>query len=125
MAWTYDFSGTPSATLITCKEVLEDLGYELDVYAPESNLLVTVSRPAKYYFQRFDYTLVINVTDRVYIYATAEKYVFKRGSQWAVLGKEMLAVEAQDKLPVKLQNRIIAPVHIGLKQSGLMEYHEG
>ncbi len=122
MAWEFDYPGTKAATLVACKQILEELGYEIDVYAPESNLIVTTQQPIKYFLQRYDYSLVLGIEDRLKIFVTAQKYVYKRGSQLSLFGSTMIENEQEDKLPFKLQNEILNPIRGKLQTQGIIEF---
>ena len=115
MAWKYDYPGSKSETLDICKTTLEELGYSIDIYAPESQFLVTEARAARYFMRQYQYSVIIGVTDEVNIYLTASKDIFKRSSQVSLFGSTMLNSEAEDKLPKKLQDKIIFPINAQLK----------
>ena len=125
MAWEFEYPGTKSATLNSCKQVLEDLGYEIEIYAPESNLVVTTAKPVKYYLRRYDYSLVLGISDRLKVYVTAQEYVYKRGSQLSLFGKTMLDSDVKDKLPFGLQTTIINPIRGEFQQLGINELING
>jgi len=121
MAWKYDYPGSKSETLDICKTVLEDLGYSIDIYAPESQFLVTDTRAARYFIRQYQYSVIIGVADQVNIYLTASKDIFKRSSQVSLFGSTMLNSEAEDKLPKFLQDKIIFPINARLKLFAIEE----
>jgi len=121
MAWKYDYPGSKSETLDICKTVLEDLGYSIDIYAPESQFLVTDTRAARYFIRQYQYSVIIGVADQVNIYLTASKDIFKRSSQVSLFGSTMLNSEAEDKLPKNLQDKIIFPINARLKLFAIEE----
>lgn len=116
MAWQFEFNQPKARAFAQCRTVLEDNGYDIEVYAPESYFIVTTERSDHHLLQKFDYALVLVFNDRLDIYITASKYVYKRGSQLALLGREMLNQEAADRLPYRLQRKIIEPLQLSLQE---------
>ncbi|MFQ6611543.1 MAG: hypothetical protein ACE5D2_00385 [Fidelibacterota bacterium] len=93
-----------------CKQDLLRLGYEIDIYAPETGLLVTKKKKLKRSFRRFDYLVVVIVTDKIEVFLGVEKWVFKRGSEVSTSGKSLYQTQSEDVLPVKLRKKIFQPI---------------
>lgn len=125
MTWEFDFDGSQVQTLEKCKAVLEQAGYEIYVYAPESNLVATEVAVAKYYLRRYDYQVIVLVTDRIQVFLSATKFVYKRSSEWSLFGKEMLDYDVEDRLPVRVQEKILEPLGRQLKQMGYLPFAAG
>ncbi|MFH1851489.1 MAG: hypothetical protein ABIA75_04025 [Candidatus Neomarinimicrobiota bacterium] len=122
MAWKFDYPGYQAAALTTTKQVLEDLGYQIDVYAPESNLIATGLQSAKYSLRRYDYVLIVRVADRIEVFISAQQFIYKRGSELSLFGKSMVDTDVQDRLPLALQGRIMEPVEREFRRLGYSEY---
>ncbi|MEE8336390.1 MAG: hypothetical protein V3S48_08150 [Candidatus Neomarinimicrobiota bacterium] len=93
-----------------CSETIQNLDYELDIYAPETNFLVTKPKRLKGVLRRFDYALAIYVTDKIEVYIIAERHVFKRSSELSIGGRELVEKQVEDRLPIALQNKIFIPL---------------
>ncbi len=93
-----------------CKSILISLNYDIDLYAPESALLVTQKKRLKHSFRRYDYAVVVIVSDRIEVFLSVEKWVFNRGSELSTSGERMYRVQREDILPEKLQNQVFQPI---------------
>lgn len=118
----FHFEGEKSAALDETRNVLESLGYDMDVFAPESNFLVTKPSQLKRDIRRYDYALAVYVSDMIQIHIIAEKYVFKRGSESSLGGgKGITEKQTSDRLPYEIQQKVFWPVISGLKEKGIRE----
>lgn len=118
----FHFEGEKKTALEETKDVLESLGYDVDVFAPESDFLVTKASQLKRDIRRFDYSLAVYITDMIQIHIIAEKYVFKRGSESSLGGgKEITEKQASDRLPYEIQQKVFWPIINGLKAKGIKE----
>ena len=116
----FQFAGEKRIVLDETKDVLESLGYDVDVYAPESNFLVTKASQLKRDIRRYDYALAVYITDMVQIHIIAEKYVFKRASEASLGGgKGITEKQTSDRLPYEIQQKVFWPIIQALKAKGI------
>jgi hypothetical protein len=120
----FSYEGSPEEALQTCKQTLEAMGYRIDFYAPESYLLVTTPQPVARDIRRYDYALAVYVEDYIHVHIIAQKYVFKRGSETSIGGKELVATETSDRLPYSLQQKIFFPLIAAFEEAGIPETSE-
>ena len=78
MSKEYDFIRNKLEVLNICKNILEDLDYEIDIYAPEVYSNDKVNRLRRV-LRRYDYIIYIEVNDRIEIHLSAERSIFNRG----------------------------------------------
>jgi hypothetical protein len=93
-----------------CKNILISLDYKIDIYAPESALLVTQKKRLKHSFRRYDYAVVVIVSDKIKVFLSVEKWAFNRGSELSTSGEKLYRVQSEDILPEKLQNQVFQPI---------------
>ena len=112
MVREYIYEIPKSNVLEHCRDLLVKLDYEIDIYASETDILIT--KPIKIrrnILWKYDYIVFLQVTDRIEIYVAAERSVFKRGSESTVGGSSLIKKQSEDTLPLSLQKRILLPIH--------------
>ncbi len=93
-----------------CRDALTELGYELEVFAPESHLLITKPTRIRRTLRRYDYAIVVYVTDRIEVYLVVERHIFKRGSESSIGGQEQVEKQVVDTMPLSLRNKVFLPI---------------
>ena len=111
MVREYIYEIPKSDVLEHCRDVLVKLDYEIDIYASETDILITKPIKIRRALRRYDYIVFVQVTDRVEIFVAAERSVFKRGSESTVGGSSLIEKQSEDALPFSLQKRILIPIH--------------
>ena len=111
MVREYIYEIPKSDVLEHCRDLLVKLDYEIDIYASETNILITKPLKIRRALRRYDYIVFVQVTDRVEIFVAAERSVFKRGSESTVGGSSLIEKQSEDALPFSLQKRILIPIH--------------
>ena len=111
MVREYFYEIPKSDVLEHCRDVLVKLDYEIDIYASETDILITKPLKIRRALRRYDYIVFVQVTDRVEIFVAAERSVFKRGSESTVGGSGLIKKQSEDTLPLSLQKRILLPIH--------------
>ena len=111
MVREYSYQIPKSDVLEHCRNILLKLDYDIDIYASESDILITKPIKIRRGLRRFDYTVFVQITDRIEIYVAAERSIFKRGSESTVSGSGLFAKQSEDTLPFSLQKKILIPIH--------------
>ena len=116
MVREYIYEIPKSDVLEHCRNVLVKLDYEIDIYASETDILITKPIKIRRVLSRYDYIVFVQVTDRIEIYVAAESgweesIFFKRGSESTVGGSSLNEKQSEDALPFSLQKRILIPIH--------------
>ena len=111
MVREYIYEIPKSDVLEHCRDLLVKLDYEIDIYASETDILITKPLKIRRALRRYDYIVFVQVTDRVEIFVAAERSVFKRGSESTVGGSSLIEKQSEDALPLSLQKRILIPIH--------------
>jgi len=111
MVREYIYEIPKSDVLEHCRDVLVKLDYEIDIYASETDILITKPIKIRRTLRRYDYIVFVQVTDRIEIFVAAERSVFKRGSESIVGGSSLIGKQSEDALPFTLQKRILIPIH--------------
>ena len=111
MVREYIYEIPKSDVLEHCRDVLVKLDYEIDIYASETDILITKPLKIRRALRRYDYIVFVQVTDRVEIFVAAERSVFKRGSESTVGGSSLNEKQSEDTLPLSLQKKILIPIH--------------
>lgn len=111
MVREYIYEIPKSDVLEHCRDLLVKLDYEIDIYASETDILITKPIKIRRVLSRYDYIVFVQVTDRVEIFVAAERSVFKRGSESTVGGSSLIEKQSEDALPFSLQKRILIPIH--------------
>lgn len=121
MARYYDYSLPKNDILFLCKNILQNLDYEIDIYAPESNVITTKPTRLRQTLRRYDYILYLQVTDKIEIFISAERSIFNRGSESNIGQDDIIAKQTDDNLPLVLQNKIFKPI---AKKMRLRNFYE-
>lgn len=116
MVREYIYEIPKSDVLEHCRDLLVKLDYEIDIYASETDILITKPIKIRRVLSRYDYIVFVQVTDRIEIYVAAESgweesIFFKRGSESTVGGSSLNEKQSEDALPFSLQKRILIPIH--------------
>ena len=114
---TYDFKKTKLEVLKICKDILQDLDYEIDIYAPESFMLTTKSTRLRRVLRRFDYVIYLEVSDRIEVHISAERSIFNRGSESSVGGEGIILKQVETYMPYSLQKQIFEPINSKLLEN--------
>ena len=114
---TYDFKKTKLEVLKICKDILQDLNYEIDIYAPESFMLTTKSTRLRRVLRRFDYVIYLEVSDRIEVHISAERSIFNRGSESSVGGEGIILKQVETYMPYSLQKKIFEPINSKLLEN--------
>ena len=114
---TYDFKKTKLEVLNICKDILQDLDYEIDIYAPESFMLTTKSTRLRRVLRRFDYVIYLEVSDRIEVHISAERSIFNRGSESSVGGEGIILKKVETYMPYSLQKKIFEPINSKLLEN--------
>ena len=113
----YDFKKTKLEVLKICKDILQDLNYEIDIYAPESFMLTTKSTRLRRVLRRFDYVIYLEVSDRIEVHISAERSIFNRGSESSVGGEGIILKQVETYMPYSLQKKIFEPINSKLLEN--------
>jgi len=113
----YDFKKTKLEVLEICKDMLQDLDYEIDIYAPESFILTTKSTRLRRVLRRFDYVIYLEVSDRIEVHISAERSIFNRGSESSVGGEGIILKQVETYMPNSLQKKIFEPINSKLLEN--------
>jgi len=119
----FNYTGNPAEVVAMCKSVLDSLQYEIEIYAPESRVIVTVPQVVKKDFRRYSYSVVIQVEDLIKVILVSKRHIFKRGSELSLGGKELTEMQVTDKLPYSIQQKIFWPLATEFKKYGWEEFN--
>jgi len=111
MVREYIYEIPKSDVLEHCRNLLVKLDYEIDIYASETDILITKPIKIRRVLCRYYYIVFVQVTDRIEIYVAAERSVFNRGSESTIGGSNLIEKQSEDALPFSLQKRILIPIH--------------
>ena len=107
----YDYSINKYETLEICKTILEELEYEIDIYAPESYILTTKPTRLRKVLRKYNYIIYVQVSDRINIHISAERSIFNRGSESSIGGSSMTIKQTETYLPLSIQKKIFDPIN--------------
>ena len=107
----YDYSINKYETLEICKTILEELEYEIDIYAPESYILTTKPTRLRKVLRKYNYIIYVQVSDRINIHISAERNIFNRGSESSIGGSSMTIKQTETYLPLSIQKKIFDPIN--------------
>ena len=114
---TYDFKKTKLEVLKICKDILQDLDYEIDIYAPESFMLTTKSTRLRRVLRRFDYVIYLEVSDRIEVHISAERSIFNRGSESSIGGEGIILKQVETHMPYSIQKKIFERINSKLLEN--------
>ena len=107
----YDYLTNKYETLEICKTILQDLEYEIDIYAPESYMLTTKPTRFRKVLRKYDYIIYLKVTDRINVHISAERNIFNRGSESSLGGSSSIIIkQSETYLPLSIQKKIFDPI---------------
>ncbi len=107
----YDYSINKYETLEICKTILEELEYEIDIYAPESYTLTTKPTRLRKVLRKYHYIIYVQVSDRINIHISAERSIFNRGSESSIGGSSITIKQTETYLPLSIQKKIFDPIN--------------
>jgi len=107
----YDYSINKYETLEICKTILEELEYEIDIYAPESYILTTKPTRLRKVLRKYNYIIYVQVSDRINIHISAERSIFNRGSESSIGGSSITIKQTETYLPLSMQKKIFDPIN--------------
>ena len=106
----YDYSIKKYEALEICKNILQELEYEIDIYAPESYMLTTKPTQLRKVLRKYDYIIYLDVSDRINIHISAERNIFNRGSESSLGGGSIFIKQTETYLPLSIQKKIFDPI---------------
>ena len=106
----YSYLIPKDEVLALCKRAILKLDYEIDIYAPESNILITKSRQMRSLLRRYDYVIYIQVGDKVNVHISANKNIFNRDSESSFSGEKIIITQPEGLMPYSLQKKIFIPI---------------
>ena len=107
----YDYSVKKYEALEICKNILQELEYEIDIYAPESYMLTTKPTQLRKVIRKYDYIIYLDVSDRINIHISAERNIFNRGSESSLGGSGIIIKQTETYLPLSIQKKIFDPIN--------------
>ena len=107
----YDYAINKYETLEICKTILEELEYEIDIYAPESYILTTKPTRLRKVLRKYHYIIYVQVSDRINIHISAERSIFNRGSESSIGGSSVIIKQTDTYLPLSMQKKIFDPIN--------------
>ena len=106
----YDYLTDQYEVLEICKNILQELEYEIDIYAPESYMLTTKPTRLRKVLRKYDYIIYLKVTDRINVHISAERNIFNRGSESSLGGSSIIIKQTETYLPLSIQKKIFDPI---------------
>ena len=100
------------------RDILEKLGYEIDIFSPESFALSTKKTQIKKTLRKYDYIIFIKVNDHIELHLAVERNIFNRGSESNIGDSGMIIKQVESYMPTALQNKIFKPLEIEFKKIG-------
>ncbi len=110
----YQYEIPQSDVLDKCRAVLTKLDYEVDLYASESNVLITKPVVLRRVLRRYNYVVYVQISDRIEIHVAAERSIFKRSSESSIGGSGLIEKQPDPAIPYSLQKKIFSPIHRAL-----------
>ena len=117
----FNYQCPQEEALELAKNSLLDLGYKIDLVAPEGFFMLTKFQGVKKDIRQYDFRIAVLVEDRVEVIIVAQRKVFKRDSEASIGGKDLIQTEVSDKLPYSLQRSIFYPIIDEFTKKGLFE----
>ena len=111
MVREYIYNIPKSDVLEYCRDILVKLDYEIDIYASETDMLMTKPIKIKRALRRYDYIVFVQVTDRIEIYVAAEHSIYHRGYTLQSVKVDSIEKQSEDALPFSLQKKLLIPIH--------------
>ena len=107
----YDYSVKKYEALEICKNILQELEYEIDIYAPESYMLTTKPTRLRKVLRKYHYIIYVQVSDRINIHISAERSIFNRRSESSIGGSSVIIKQTETYLPLSMQKKIFDPIN--------------
>jgi len=120
----FNYECTQEEALELAKNSLLDLGYKIDLVAPEGYFMLTKIQGVKKDIRQYDFRIAVLVEDRVEVIIVAQRNVFKRDSEGSCGGEGLIQTEVSDKLPYSLQRSIFYPIIDEFTKIGLAEVED-
>jgi allophanate hydrolase subunit 2 len=120
----FNYDCAQDEALELAKNSLLDLGYKIDLMAPEGYFMVTKMQGVKKDIRQYAFRIAVLVEDRVEVIIVAQRKVFKRDSEASIGGKDLIQTETSDRLPYSLQRSIFYPIINEFTKNGLVEVED-
>ena len=120
----FNYECKQEEALDLAKNSLLELGYKIDLMAPEGHFMLTKMQGVKKDIRQYDFRIAVLVEDRVEVIIVAQRKVFKRDSEASIGGKNLIQTEVADKLPYSLQRSIFYPIIDEFTKKGLMDVED-
>ena len=122
----YNYNMPKDEVLNLCKTILIKLDYEIDILAPETNMIVTKSTKLRKVLRRYDYVVYVKITDKVEIYLSSERSIFSRNSSWWTNNyKTIKEFHTESKMPYSLQKVIFRPIKKEFERNNIQRIELG
>jgi len=107
------------------------LGYEIDIFAPESNLLITKSTKLRKVRRRYDYIIYLQITDNVELHIARQKRTwpvikifryFKSKILRSIFGRssnKRIIEQSESNMPDRLQRIIFDPIRKSFERNNI------
>lgn len=118
MVRDYRYQGDPNQVFDEVQTALLEAGYTLEERFPESGTIITANRRVQKDVRKYEYRLVIEVTDYIHVTVSGGKYIYRRASESSIAGKEMVEFHAVDRFPYSIQQKIFRPLDRQFQQHG-------
>ena len=92
----FNYECTQEEALDLAKNSLLELGYKIDLMAPEGHFMLTKMQGVKKDIRQYDFRIAVLVEDRVEVIIIAQRKVFKRDSEASIGGKNLIQTEVAD-----------------------------
>ena len=127
----YDYNIPKENVLRICMNSLIKLGYEIDIFAPESNLLITKSTKLRKVRRRYDYIIYLQITDNVELHIARQKRTwpvikifryFKSKILRSIFGRssnKRIIEQSESNMPDRLQRIIFDPIRTSFERNNI------
>ena len=119
----FDYNLERSVVLLDCRNILNELEYEIDIFSPESFALSTKSIRIRNALRRYDYVLFFKISDYIEIHLAAKKNIFNRGSESNLGSGGFILKQPESFMPLSLQKKIYQPLYKELNKKGYKTIH--
>ena len=100
------------------RDILKKLGYEIDIFSPESFALSTKKTQIKKSLRKYDYIIFIKVNDHIELHLAVERNIFNRGSESNIGDSGMIIKQVESHMSLTLQDKIFKPLEFEFKKNG-------
>ena len=122
----YNYNMPKDEVLNLCKTILIKLDYEIDIFAPETNIIVTKPTKLRKVLRRYDYVVYVKITDKVEIHLASERSIFSRSSRWWRINyKTIKEFHTESKMPYSLQKVIFRPIKKEFERNNIQRIELG